>query len=81
MHFNACRCASSSHRHVGFSFTTTLSLQNVRNNSLRVHDLINERLKCIVVVECGVNYFATNLYNFFKYVVAEGARAVLLNPC
>lgn len=58
-------CFFSSQRHVVFSFTTTLSLQNVRNNSLHVHDLINERLKCIVVVDYVVNYFATYLYIYF----------------
>lgn len=70
------------HRHVGFSFTTTLSQQNDHNNSLHVHYLINERLRFIIMVEYIGNYFSIILYNFLKYMVAEGARAVLLlNPC
>lgn len=75
MHFNACRCATSNHRHVGFSFTTTLSQQNDHNNSLHVHDLINEPLRYIFMVEYIGNYVSIILYNFLKYMVAEGARA------
>lgn len=74
MHFNACRCATSNHRHVVFSFTT-LSQQNDHNNSLHVHDLINEPLRYTFMVESIGNYVSIFFNNFLKYMVAEGARA------